>query len=108
MENMEEKIMDVLGDPEKLSQIMDIAKGLGFSPPTDDAPASAEPEPEMAGTIMGLLQKMNSPNGKQDALMHALMPYLRPSRQKKLQRALQVAKMSQIAGVALKNYSDHI
>lgn len=108
MENMEEKIMDVLGDPEKLGQIMDIARGLGFTPPADDAPASAEPEPELAGAIMGLLQKMNSPNGKQDALMHALMPYLRPNRQKKLQRALQVAKMSQIAGVALKNYSDQI
>lgn len=108
MENMEEKIMDVLGDPEKLSQIMDIAKGLGFSPPADDATAAAEPEPEMTGAIMGLLQKMNAPNGKRDALMHALMPYLQPNRQKKLQRALQVAKMSKIAGAALKNYSEQI
>lgn len=108
MENMENKIMEVLGDPEKLSQIMDIAKGLGFSPPEEEPPEQKAPEPEMAGTILGLLQKMNTTNGKQDALLHALMPYLQPSRQKKLQRALQVAKMSQIAGAALKNYSDQI
>ena len=105
---MEEKIMDVLGDPEKLSQILDIAKGLGFSPPTEDVPTSADAEPELAGAIMGLLQKMNAPGGKQDALMHALMPFLQPHRQRKLQRALQVAKISQIAGAALKNYSDQI
>lgn len=108
MENMEEKIMDVLGDPEKLGQIMEIAKGLGFAPPQEDTPPVAGPEPELAGNIIGLLQKMNTPNTKQDALVHALMPYLQPIRRKKLQRALQVAKMSKIAGAALKEYSDRI
>ena len=108
MDNLEEKIMDVLNDPQKLGQIMDIAKGLGFSPeqePIGEAPAF---DPQMTGTVMNLLRQAGTQDGRQDALFHALMPYLQPNRQKKLQRALKVAKLSHLAGYALKNYSDQI
>lgn len=109
MENMEEKIMDVLNDPQKLESIMNVAKNLGFSPPGESAEEQpADPDPQMAGAIFELLQKANRPDGRQDALISALMPYLRPSRQKKLQRALRVAKLSHLAGFALKNYSDQL
>lgn len=109
MENMEEKIMDVLSDPQKMEGIMNIVKNLGFSPPSESTEEQTpEPDPQMTGTILNLLQKANAPDGRQDALLHALMPYLRPSRQKKLQQALRVAKLSSLAGFALKNYSDQL
>lgn len=105
MENMESKIMDVLNDPEKLAEIMQIAQNLGFSPSAaEEAPASDDSA--MTGTLLRLLGSMQNTGGRQDALLGALMPYLKPQRQKKLRRAMQVAKLSHLAGYALKNYSD--
>ena len=104
MENIESRIMEVLNDPEKLSEIMQIAQNLGFSP------AAEEPGPPDSGALTGsllqLMSSMQSGGGRQDALFGALMPYLRPERQKKLRRAMQVAKLSHLAGYALKNYSE--
>ncbi len=101
MENMEEKIMDVLGDPAKMEQIMSIAKGLGFSPEQE------EQEQPNAGALLSLLQQTGE-DGRQDALFQALMPYLRPGRRKKLQQAMKIAKLSHLAGFALKNYVDEV
>ena len=103
MENMESRIMEVLNDPEKLSEIMQIAQNLGFSPAAEES-ASAETG-ALPGSLLPLMSSMQS-GGRQDALLGALMPYLRPERQKKLRRAMQVAKLSHLAGYALKNYSD--
>lgn len=106
MENMESKILDVLNDPQKMEQIMGIAKGLGFSPPEEDSAPSEPMDPQMTGTLLNILQQAGNSDGKQDALLHALMPYLRPERQKKLRQALKVAKLSHLAGFALRNYTD--
>ena len=101
MDNLEEKIKEVLSDPEKFDGILSIAKNLGFR---DEEPAQEAPIP--IAPIMEMLGKANTQNGKQDALIHALLPYLRPERQKKLQRALRLAKLSDLAQFALKNYAD--
>ena len=107
MDNIEEKILDVINDPEKLEQIMGIAKGLGFTPPENDVSQEQHISTPPLEPFLNLLQA-NHPDGKQEALFQALMPYLRPSRQKKLQRALKVAKISQLAGFALKNYAEEL
>lgn len=107
MENMEEKIMEVLGDPEKMEQIIGLAKGLGFSPAQNDVPAQ-EPDAQAAGTLLNLMQLANTADDRQQTLLQALMPYLKPSRQKKLQKAMRVAKLSHLAEFALKNYSDKL
>ena len=102
MENLEEKIMDVLADPEKMEGILSIAKSLGVSPPEEP-----EQEPSLpVGPLMELLGKANTSDTRQDALVNALLPYLRPERRKKLQRALRMAKLSHLAEFALKNYAD--
>lgn len=105
MENMEEKIMEVLGDPEKLEQIMGIAKNLGFSPSVEQ---EQETESPFSGDILNLLQQANAPDGQKEALFHAMMPYLRPDKQKKLRRAMKFAKLSHLAGFALKNYTEQL
>ena len=106
MENAENMILDVLNDPEKLSQVMDIAKNLGFSPPGEEPPAAPEAENLNMGAMLSMLQSMGSQEPQQEALIRALLPYLRPERQKKLQKAMRLAKLSNLAGVALKNYAD--
>ena len=107
MESMEQKIMDVLNDPEKMADIIQLAKGLGISPP-EDGPQQASEEPLSVGTMLQLLQNTGKSDARQEALLQALLPYLRPERQKKLQRALRVAKLTQLAGAALKSYSDQL
>ena len=108
MENMEQKIIDVLNDPEKMSEILQIAKGLGFTP--EDPPS--QPQEEENGLPMGavfrLMQQANQTDSRQEALVQALLPYLRPERQKKLQRAVHIAKLTHLAGFALRNYSDNL
>ena len=44
-----------------------------------------------------------STDGKQEALLCALKPFLRPERREGIDRAMQLAKLSQLAGIALKN-----
>ena len=102
-----EKFEDVLNDPEKMGQIFELAKGFGISPEESETPS---PETDTAGIagILQMLQQSKTPDGKQDALIHALMPYLHPARQKRLQRAIRIARISQLAGYALKNYSDQL
>ena len=104
MENMESRIMEVLNDPEKLSEIMQIAQNLGFSPTAEESPSPDGSA--LTGTLLRLMGSMQDTGCRQDALLGALMPYLRPERQKRLRRAMQVAKLSHLAGYALKNYSD--
>lgn len=107
MENVENLLRSVLNDPEKLSEVMELAKGLGFPPPQEHEGAASDSAGEipLAG-IMQLLQQNSFSDGRQDALMQALMPYLQPHRQQKLQKAMKLGKLSQLAVVALKNYQD--
>ena len=67
-ENLEEKLSQVLNDPNSMAQLMSFAQSLGMGPP--DAPP----------------------------------PYLRPERLEKLDRAMRIARISQIAGGALKQH----
>lgn len=98
MEEMEEKILGVLNDPEKMAQVMEMAKSLGFSP--EDAPAQAA---DASAPVLELLRNAGTSDHRQAALMDALVPYLKPQRREKLQRALRLAKLSHLAGYALQN-----
>ncbi|MBQ7565901.1 MAG: hypothetical protein IJT18_02175 [Oscillospiraceae bacterium] len=91
MDDMEGRIAEILNDPEKLGQVMEIAKGLGFPPP--ESAQDAAPNP-LAGF---------APDDRQAALLRAIAPYLRPDRQQRLRRALEVAKLSRLARLALQN-----
>ena len=64
MENAEEKIMEILHDPEKMEQVMSIARSLGFPPPEQASAENAETAavPAMSG------------DERQEALLHALLP----------------------------------
>lgn len=70
------------------------------------APPSAFPPPD-AAMLQGLMQLMREAqhsDRKQEALVLALKPYLSPDRRDRLDRAMQLAKISRLAGTALKNY----
>lgn len=100
MDNISDQITQILNDPGSMQQIMQIASALGA------APDGADSEPMQKTITVGLtqaFQKVKEKEEKQQALVRALLPYLRPSHKRKLERAIQAARLSQLAGTALKN-----
>lgn len=94
---MEEKLQQLLNDPDSMAQIMSFAQALG-------APQEDAPDDGLARAMLQLVQQARHSDGKQEALLCALKPFLRPERRDKIDRALRIARLSQLAGSALKNY----
>jgi len=107
MENLEEKILEILGDPEKMAGVMELAKNLtGMLPDQATMSPSGEDEGPNLGALLGMMQQIREPDDRREALLQALLPYLRPQRQKKLQNAIRLAKLSHLAGFALKAFAE--
>ena len=107
MDGLEEQLQKILNDPDSMAQILSLAQSFGLQPPEEAAaapPAPPPPDDGMAKAIFGMMQQARQSDGKQEALLQAIKPYLRPERRGKIDRALQIAKISHLAGFALRNY----
>ena len=99
MDQMDEKLGAILGNPALMQQIMDMAQSLGQSPP----PPQPEPQSTLPDIDPATISKIMSIAGStqidrnQRALLHALQPYLTGERLKKLEKAMRAAR---IAGAA--------
>ena len=104
MEDLESKISDILSDPDAMAGILSMAKslGLGASEPTE-TPPPADQDNAIPDTVAGLLSAAGHLNGKQAALLQALRPFLKESRRRKIDRAMQAARISRIAGYAIQH-----
>ena len=105
MENLEQQLGAVLGNPEMMQQIMAMAQALGTSnPEPQEVPPPPPPMPEID---LGLIKKISGLAGQsaidkeQQALLKALGPYLTSRRIRKLENAMRAAKMARIAATAL-------
>lgn len=94
MPDMTAQLEQILNDPGSLSQIMNLASSLGLQPPPDLTP---EQGPQVAERVNQLLSQTQEREKKQQALVCALLPYLRPGRQARLERAIQIAHLSHLA-----------
>lgn len=111
MEGLEEKLQSILNDPNSMAQILSMAQSFGISPPNEQPkspPSQPVPEPSMPDlqaiqSMMGMMQQMQHTDGKQEALLCALKPFLRPERREGIDRAMQLARLSQMASLAMKN-----
>ena len=104
MDDLEQKIQSVLSDPAQMAQVLEMAKSLGITLPEASAPPAEPPEtaaqpeppkPDAPPPMGGLAQR-------QEALLRALEPFLRPARREKIERALQIARLTNLAGGALR------
>ena len=100
MDNMEQMLNSVMNDPETMSKIMAFAQSLG-SPPPPQAPAEEPQKPEPFGDIdINMIKSIASVAGNanidadQRALLNALRPYIGSHRLRRLERAMQAAKMA--------------
>ena len=117
----DDKLNALLSDPGKMAQIMQMAQSISggedtssgnpssaASPPPQQAVSQAPPpsgtdllsslgsslDPKLLMRLLPLIQELG---GQRDsnarALLYALRPYLKPERQEKVERALQLARL---------------
>ena len=104
MDGLEEKLGSILENPEMMQSIMRMAQSLGSQ---ESEPAAAPPP--LPGLDIGALQQISgimrraNIDPDQQALLHALMPYLKKERIRKLENAMRAAKLADVAAFALKN-----
>ena len=112
MEELEDKIGAILGNPQLMQQIMSMAQALGQSapeppppPPKQDTPLlTPDMDPVMIGKLMHLIGKTNI-DSNQKALLCALEPYLTQPRLHKLEKAMRAARLAGAASSLLPNGS---
>lgn len=112
MSELEDKLSAVLGNPQLMQQIMNMAQSLGQpAPPSPPPPPKQEQEhqaapsmpdidPAMIGRIMSLAGKTGI-DTQQKALLGALKPYLSAERLHKLEKAMRAAKLANIVTAIL-------
>ena len=120
MAEFDDKLNSILGNPDAMSQIMQLAQSLsGSGPEPSSAPPPPPPQQTAAAPPMGggdlfsslsslaggmdpkflsrLLPLIQELGGQRDsnarALLYALRPYLKEEKQDKVERALQLARL---------------
>ena len=109
MGDLEDKINQVMNDPNKLGEITRMAKSLlsgdsGISEKLGGLLGSGDAG---SGIDTGLLEKFahimskDSGNSEKKALLEAIKPYLDEGRRNKMDKAMKIAKMAKLAEIAL-------
>lgn len=123
MADFEEALNSLLSNPEAMGQILSLAGSLGgqvqevpgqeedASPPAPAPLADAPSFPDLGqlsqmGRLLEVFQAANQTNEEAAALIAALRPFLREEKQRKLDRAMKVAGMSQAARQALRLWKE--
>ena len=119
MDNMEDKLSSILGNPQMMSQIMSMAQALGQSQTESQqqqeaahqqqAPNESQqnPSPVSGGFDGEILRKVISATKQtgvdknQQGLLKALSPYLSRGRIIKLEKAMRAARIAGFAASAL-------
>ncbi|MEG2421099.1 MAG: hypothetical protein RSB55_06080 [Oscillospiraceae bacterium] len=129
MSDFEEKLGALLGNSDAMGKIMSMASSLGGSedvppatdaqvpaaaaddfqpPPSADAPlggdlfsALGSLDPRILQTAMRLFSEYNATDDRKAALLTALRPFVREKRYAKVDRAIQVAKLSRVIRIGL-------
>lgn len=105
---MEEQLNRILNDPDSMAQILSMARSFGMGqeseaslPPTPPSRDSFFMDEGMLLQMMQIFQQLQQRDPRQEALLGALRAYLAPERQKKLDRAMELARLTKLAGLAL-------
>lgn len=111
MGDFEEKLESILNNPQAMSQIMSLAQSLGGSseqsapPPSQPTPSSEESglqlDPQLLTGLFSLLNQCSSEDDQRVALLNALRPFVKEQRHAKIDKAIQIAKLSRMARMAL-------
>ena len=105
MADLDSMLSKVLNDPDSMEKIFSLAKSLGAQPPVEahNTPTSVTPDAAVTDAMTKMLSGAMQGDGRRNALLAALRPFLRPERQHSLDRAMQAAKLSGLARLVLQN-----
>lgn len=140
MAEFEEKLNSILGNPEAMGQIVNIAKALTAGsgetvPPATPKPdpieadyvpveggeeadtpegdfasnplsALGELDPRLIGAAMRLFAEYSNTDERKTALLSALKPFLKEERLAKVDKAVQIAKLSRVIRVAFRMFKE--
>ena len=128
MGDFEEKLNQILSNPQAMEQIMSLANSIAGPPgqggqegPGADSPASEQGPPSSApmgalgglgdllsgldagamGKVMELFSVYQQQGDEKAQLLAALKPFLRPERQSRLEQAIRITRMSRVIRTAL-------
>ncbi len=128
MDDFEEKLNSILASPETMGQIMALADSITGQPeekPSGNAStsvpatvstpaASVNPlamlqnlDPAMLKTVGTLFQEYNRSDDEKSALLHALQPFLREERRSKVDKAIQITRLSRVIRAAFQMFREN-
>ena len=103
MNEFEEKLNAILSDPGEMEKISRLAAQLmGGGAPENEQPQTGSDNGALFQRLAGLMGGAGA--GDKTALLQALSPYLRPERQAKLKKALNIARVARLARLTLEEY----
>ena len=108
MSELDEKLNAILGDPDAMGQIMALARSLGGEGQQENTTQEGTPEaqqediwsvlgnvdPRMLQIGMQAIRTFQQGDDKRTALLSALRPFLKETRQDTLERAIRLTKIS--------------
>ena len=136
MDDFEEKLNSILSSPEAMGQIMALADSLtgqadpgtgdaappGTQPPVPSGGSGGTGLPDLSGlasafsggsnplamlqTIGTLFQEYNRSDDEKAALLRALQPFLRPERWAKVEKAIQITRLSRVIRAAMQLFRE--
>jgi len=96
---LEDMINSVLSDPGQMERISSLARSLMGGEEGGQSPAPPEPDGAMLGRLSALMGRDEGSDKR--ALLEAMKPYLSEKRRQKMDRALRIARLARIAGIAM-------
>ena len=114
MSDFEDMINSVLGDPAQMEKIAGIAKNLmgggGADIPSGNFPSGSgnlstqsgfDFDPAILGKLSSLMNSTSEKGSDKKALLEAMKPYLSEKRRQKMDKALRIARLAKLAGIAM-------
>lgn len=107
MDEFENKLGQILGNPEMMGKIMAMAQSFGSQEPAPEP--KPQPQADLPEIDFATIQKLTGLMGKagvdsqQKALLAALSPYINANRIRKLEKAMRAAKLAGVATTFLGN-----
>mgnify|MGYP004686546657 FL=1 len=125
MAELDEKLNTLLSDPNSMAQIMQMAQQLSVTmgggtdnappaqqpPPPPAAPPAALPplgglDPQVLARFLPLLQEYSRSNSQTMQLLYSLRPFLKESKQDKVERAARLARLIHLGKKFLTDWGD--